>query len=401
MAKAEITKYCLLVKVICSLIILVFCSCSAADNFEIIDVSGNGGSFVSYNNKVYFWEYNSESFQKIGLFKYYAQNSEVKNKLICMSEDLSTEILDYGYGGNIHIVNNELFYQKEINIIGSIMLNDGKKREFAGFIIDSNGRFLIWDDNGTIKAFDASSKKTVSVGNLESYVILNDHNVYLYKNINNELTINCYDLIRNSNTVICKIVPPGEFVRNSYINEPVVVDDLLFFTFGFLAGTAHIWQGGSLICVDLKNKTVNILDENVDRYFCVIKDGDNINVYCNKNWIAFNDYIYDTKIEVGTLEKTSQGYIIMAPGKIFYERAVDAHYMFLNDGGRIRLINNHDGKNDLTVISVVDDWVYFKDESNTIAPEHDVGWREAYIRNGADIYRKNLKDGEIQRLFRY
>lgn len=92
-------------------------------------VINNGGKFVGYQGKTYYWNYSENSISKEGIVGNFEANQDVKNQLICRGDDgKETVILQDISNGPIYISGDIIYYAQSYSNWASCTL-DGKEKE--------------------------------------------------------------------------------------------------------------------------------------------------------------------------------------------------------------------------------------------------------------------------------
>lgn len=236
----------------------------------------NFGNIVSYNNCLYYWKYNSDSFtDEAASFANYSNNENALNQLICRNNNGEEKVILTTNGfSNIAIVNNRIYFQtcdgryyykiKSCSLSG----NDVKeidKGALCGII--NNGKYVIYQSQHGSGVFsintDTDEVKTVSN---DVYLICSDDSIICTKS-------NGADKLIDIKISVYKIDGDGSNKKELYVNKaselessqnedgylsvemPFIKDNYVYFAFEHIAGTGHVTQSAIIMKVDMLSGT--------------------------------------------------------------------------------------------------------------------------------------------------
>lgn len=92
------------------------------------DVLNNGGRYVSYQGKTYYWKYSGDSYTSSGLYGNY-EKTEAVNQLICRTGNgLESVITTENAYGKLFICGDRIFYETRSDGWYSVLLDGSKKK---------------------------------------------------------------------------------------------------------------------------------------------------------------------------------------------------------------------------------------------------------------------------------
>ena len=203
-------------------------------------VINNGGDYVTYNGKSYYWEYHGNSFydpepQNIEDGQLLLYDNAV-NDLICEDKNGNKETIYSGYAaGNIWIFSNRIFIEKHIDDedfeetdwIISIKLDGTDQKEVGGYdsIYGVCDKGLILTGHEPLGHLLTSDLKEELL--FEGYFIGIDDNVIYFTSENDRTptTLKSIDSNGENETTLAQIVP-------YWVNSLQVIDNDIYFQYG-------------------------------------------------------------------------------------------------------------------------------------------------------------------------
>lgn len=237
-------------------------------------VINNGGDYVTYNGKSYYWEYHGNSFydpepQNIEDGQLLLYDNAV-NDLICEDKNGNKETIYSGYAaGNIWIFSNRIFIEKHIDDedfeetdwIISIKLDGTDKKEVGGYdsIYGVCDKGLILTGHEPLGYLLTSDLKEELL--FEGYFIGIDDNVIYFTSENDRTptTLKSIDSNGENETTLAQIVP-------YWVNSLQVIDNDIYFQYGQLD------HGGKVAKVKKDGTGFTVLDDSSINKFAAYKE---------------------------------------------------------------------------------------------------------------------------------
>lgn len=237
-------------------------------------VINNGGDYVTYNGKSYYWEYHGNSFydpepQNIEDGQLLLYDNAV-NDLICEDKNGNKETIYSGYAaGNIWIFSNRIFIEKHIDDedfeetdwIISIKLDGTDQKEVGGYdsIYGVCDKGLILTGHEPLGHLLTSDLKEELL--FEGYFIGIDDNVIYFTSENDRTptTLKSIDSNGENETTLAQIVP-------YWVNSLQVIDNDIYFQYGQLD------HGGKVAKVKKDGTGFTVLDDSSINKFTAYKE---------------------------------------------------------------------------------------------------------------------------------
>ena len=237
-------------------------------------VINNGGDYVTYNGKSYYWEYHGNSFydpepQNIEDGQLLLYDNAV-NDLICEDKNGNKETIYSGYAaGNIWIFSNRIFIEKHIDDedfeetdwIISIKLDGTDQKEVGGYdsIYGVCDKGLILTGHEPLGHLLTSDLKEELL--FEGYFIGIDDNVIYFtsENYRTPTTLKSIDSNGENETTLAQIVP-------YWVNSLQVIDNDIYFQYGQLD------HGGKVAKVKKDGTGFTVLDDSSINKFTAYKE---------------------------------------------------------------------------------------------------------------------------------
>lgn len=404
----------------------------AIENAVNITFSGTpctGKWFVEYNNNIYYWENNKESFGESGLWGIYNLQPNNKKKLICISADgKRNEVINEPAINDIYILNSRIYYEtketsggrQETHLIYSVNLDGKDKKEHGeGHIlnIDEKEEYIIINNKESLYSFNINTMKR----NFLCYCSV-------YSNRNGLLGID-KDVIyyeektdKKNMVSLCKINLDGTDKRVlKALEEDMygvykipcfeIIDDKLYFTVGAYAGTAHMYQTGKLISMDKNGDNYKVIAENVGDFFNISKKDTKVYIRIANSIESNNSNI---RIDIESNKITNDNTIIYMNGQSFVFE--DKVYIYEKDNANPKVLLDKIDYNKIkelkkvvkdidlykcTYIQKLNNKIFYALEASRYTPEDDIGWRMSYCRIKTFIYCNNTNDEQTELLYEY
>lgn len=237
-------------------------------------VINNGGDYVTYNGKSYYWEYHENSFydpepQNIEDGQLLLYDNAV-NDLICEDKNGNKETIYSGYAaGNIWIFSNRIFIEKHIDDedfeetdwIISIKLDGTDQKEVGGYdsIYGVCDKGLILTGHEPLGYLLTSDLKEELL--FEGYFIGIDDNVIYFTSENDRTptTLKSIDSNGENETTLAQIAP-------YWVNSLQVIDNDIYFQYG------QPDHGGKVAKVKKDGTGFTVLDDSSINKFTAYKE---------------------------------------------------------------------------------------------------------------------------------
>lgn len=398
----------------------------------------NGGNVVRYQGSLYYWKYNSESFNSPATFAYYYPVQSTVNQLVCRHEDGSEEILLSTQGnGPIFIVGGRIYLEKDNTTLFSVKLDGSDRVEhgiFEPWAADEASGTLIgtsYAQGGGVYLLRAEDHKLVKVSD-EGYTFLGAIDGYCYYTSTSSGKAPGFTLFRVSIdgsevTELDSMTKQSGDILGLDICELSKLNDTIYYSYGFYAGTGGFFQNGGINCVDVDGSNKKVCVEygglNAEEFLAEEKDGQVFIYYIgsddvNGSYIGFwDDYPYSgcyvKNMSTGETKKSDfalsrPGAFVCMDGGIYMIKENSAAYSLLipqetaNDFGFVDTPGG--SEKTLALISrldVIGDEVFFTVDWSIRAPENDFGWRPGYARERSTFYTMKIGDKEAAELYSY
>lgn len=250
------------------------------------------GSVVCMGSDVYYWKYNSKTFSSDEVtFGNYVYNRKAKNELICRNNSGEESVILSANGvAELCVVDGRIYYQEIPASSDSQTFYSGyancliKSCKLDGTDIKDHGegvlrgvidygKYIVVEDvpnqtHGILSIDTSTFEKTVL--SEDSFLICSDDAVICYRSNRDSV-----DSLKSVKHTIYSVAGNGRKTTdlhtekassldsianyeysgriNGYISvdDPLIVDDVLFYTYEHIAGTAHITQSARITRIDL------------------------------------------------------------------------------------------------------------------------------------------------------
>ena len=230
----------------------------------------NGGDYVTYKGKSYYWEYKSNSFDasnqravSMGRTLIYAN---VSNDLVCVDDKGNKKTIYSGKNnGNIWVFNNRIYVipsnTYSDNCTSMDLDGSNTKEEYFNTIYAVRKEGLVVGDTGDddslsiLKNNDKLERIAYAHFNSIKVVLVSDTRVYYTTNADSGVNFECVDLDGKNNVHLATLTQSSWCdwsSDNSEMKIPVTVDcaqeigDEVYFQFGGYDGSGYIYQGGKI-----------------------------------------------------------------------------------------------------------------------------------------------------------
>ncbi|MDR1644161.1 MAG: hypothetical protein LBT59_31065 [Clostridiales bacterium] len=388
----------------------------------------NGGMFVEYGDNVYYWECSGDSWERESLnMRAFSPVRETVNRLTKLKPGGAKTVLYEGAGsGGISIIGDRAYFElfeligdDWIVAIHSITLGGGGPVRLGdGEILGTDGRRLIFSRSGNreIWAYDSRSNESLSICeglNELTFIAAEDETIYYAELKKTEdgfkQLFRSVSIYGDSSKILFE--PPA--VEGAPVIRAQIYGESIFSSYGYYGGSEGLYNGGVILMFDKhtgkggivagKSEAFTSGSLPVDQAFYLRKEKEATFLYWHESGLKLEKWSWDNpavRMNILTGETSRAKFIAEGVNRPFI---VDGkYYVYLDDSGEMVPLIDANGENGLnTVLAIAGDWVYFKDEEVNRKPEDDIGWREMYERQYADICRTNIVSGETETLFEY
>lgn len=392
----------------------------------------NGGLYVGLNGDVYYRQYDASDVETSGMFGNFAAVSGSEKQMMVRHADGSTEALFTDTGVGPIVLLNDAFYLQTSEYVGGKvyrvdMTGENRTELLDGCIlaVDEQNDRLICQRGTDIVSLDPAIGEPRVLATHVTYAGLADGRVYYSSSFSGS------DDARRGALVFQSVATDGTDVRTLAQTQPDLydypsdtdatvvcmqaVDDVVYFNYGAYAGTAHAFQGGSIMRVGLDGSGLTKIVDAAQEDFYVSSRGG-------------TDYLYYVPGELGE-PGTGEGAIcrnvatgaeetaaFAAPIGVPYvdSRTADGSIYSDETGTPTKLFTSKDlagydrdygyGEETLYLVdqvNVVGDLVFFRILRGTHDAANDVGWRYSYTFASAEIYCRDLTTGQVTQVFAY
>lgn len=388
----------------------------------------NGGLYVGLDGDVYYRQYDAADVEASGMFGRFAAVPGAEKQMMVRHADGSTEALFPDTGaGPIALLDRTFYLQTSEYADGKVYSVDitGAHRTelFDGCILavdEQNGRLIC--QNGT----NLVSMDCVSNGGTYASRVLAEDVTYagyaggrVYYSSAPANSVHA----RKGALVFQSVATDGSDVRMLAQTEPdlygivsdtdatvvcmQVVGDHVYFNYGAYSGTAHVFQGGSILRVGTDGSGLTKIVDTAQEDFYVSRRGGVDYLY----YVAGEETVC-RNVATGAEEKAA----FAAPIGVPYVDSHTADGSIYSDetGTPTTLFTAKDlagydreygcGEESLFLVdqvNVVGSLVFFRILRGTHDTANDVGWRYSYTRTSAEVYCRDLTTGQVSQVFAY
>jgi len=375
-----------------------------------VDIINNNGHFVQVDDKVYFHVADSESLGRTALWGNYADNESGRTILFSYDNNTNnTEIVSYDYSsGPIAVFGNVLYsmgYEASLtddsdikNVLNGISVNGEVKK--LDLISDSDtllgvgvndtyiatyhcdfvddeliNQISIYKEGELQNTWDIDGYSgCVKLGKNEIYYIYNYESGYSLRQIN----------VDSGEILDLGILPRFEYSDwCGYVDECIIDENSIYFNYSDYEGTGHFFTQGYFVQAQIGvedslfyfNMPENLAYGELEVAMFAVVDGE---------MVAADG-------EPGTCDIDNNS------GELGY---FDEHgsKVKVADGWGLEYLTDDGDYKGIELAEKVGDYIYLYYNGNVRAPEDDIGWRYAYYRDYANVYRVDIKTGESERL---
>ena len=389
----------------------------AAENQEaggdIAPVYEAGNVVQKEDGTLYYWEYDSASFEGSAALGYYKPIVGETNKL--MMQSLSGEkvmIGDMEGGGSLVLTDSSwIFYEKPVDQIGgyeicSIDQNSGQTQTYGlGRIEASDGKKIICSDstNYCIDSIDAETGERTKLVD-GSFLASHDGLIY-YQPVEadsgaatkGKVSFAVVDAQGGQQKTLCTTEPDlyaDDFQGTASIVSMVFKDEYIYFSYGSYAGTGSVYAGGKIMKVKKDGTEAEVvagMDGLRAPAFSVSEDGTVVSQSIDEMY----DYI------------NSMDKYFTRNGSIYFMNENGEPAELVTQADYASVGNVACGQfNDNEAVTIqfaekIGNKVYMLLDHGVIDETSRVGWRTGYARVNSAMLSKDLDTGIVETVFSY
>lgn len=389
----------------------------AAENQEaggdIAPVYEAGNVVQKEDGTLYYWEYDSASFEGSAALGYYKPIVGETNKL--MMQSLYGEkvmIGDMEGGGSLVLTDSSwIFYEKPVDQIGgyeicSIDQNSGQTQTYGlGRIEASDGKKIICSDstNYCIDSIDAETGERTKLVD-GSFLASHDGLIY-YQPVEadsgaatkGKVSLAVVDAQGGQQKTLCTTEPDlyaDDFQGTASIVSMVFKDEYIYFSYGSYAGTGSVYAGGKIMKVKKDGTEAEVvagMDGLRAPAFSVSEDGTVVSQSIDEMY----DYI------------NSMDKYFTRNGSIYFMNENGEPAELVTQADYASVGNVACGQfNDNEAVTIqfaekIGNKVYMLLDHGVIDETSRVGWRTGYARVNSAMLSKDLDTGTVETVFSY
>lgn len=380
---------------------------------ETASVYEAGNVAQKEDGTVYYWEYDSASFEGSAALGYYKPIVGETNKL--MMQSLSGEkvmIGDMEGGGSLVLTDSSrIFYEKPVDQIGgyeicSIDQNSGQTQTYGlGRIEASDGKKIICSDstNYCIDSIDAETGERTKLID-GSFLASHDGLIY-YQPVEadsgaatkGKVSFAVVDAQGGQQKTLCTTEPDlyaDDFQGTASIVSMVFKDEYIYFSYGSYAGTGSVYAGGKIMKVKKDGTEAEVvagMDGLRAPAFSVSEDGTVVSQSIDEMY----DYI------------NSMDKYFTRNGSIYFMNENGEPAELVTQADYASVGNVACGQfNDNEAVTIqfaekIGNKVYMLLDHGVIDETSRVGWRTGYARVNSAMLSKDLDTGTVETVFSY
>lgn len=380
---------------------------------ETASVYEAGNVVQKEDGTLYYWEYDSASFEGSAALGYYKPIVGETNKL--MMQSLSGEkvmIGDMEGGGSLVLTDSSwIFYEKPVDQIGgyeicSIDQNSGQTQTYGlGRIEASDGKKIICSDstNYCIDSIDAETGERTKLVD-GSFLASHDGLIY-YQPVEadsgaatkGKVSLAVVDAQGGQQKTLCTTEPDlyaDDFQGTASIVSMVFKDEYIYFSYGSYAGTGSVYAGGKIMKVKKDGTEAEVvagMDGLRAPAFSVSEDGTVVSQSIDEMY----DYI------------NSMDKYFTRNGSIYFMNENGEPAELVTQADYASVGNVACGQfNDNEAVTIqfaekIGNKVYMLLDHGVIDETSRVGWRTGYARVNSAMLSKDLDTGTVETVFSY
>lgn len=380
---------------------------------ETASVYEAGNVAQKEDGTVYYWEYDSASFEGSAALGYYKPIVGETNKL--MMQSLSGEkvmIGDMEGGGSLVLTDSSrIFYEKPVDQIGgyeicSIDQNSGQTQTYGlGRIEASDGKKIICSDstNYCIDSIDAETGERTKL--VDGNFLASHDGLIYYQPVEadsgaatkGKVSFAVVDAQGGQQKTLCTTEPDlyaDDFQGTASIVSMVFKDEYIYFSYGSYAGTGSVYAGGKIMKVKKDGTEAEVvagMDGLRAPAFSVSEDGTVVSQSIDEMY----DYI------------NSMDKYFTRNGSIYFMNENGEPAELVTQADYASVGNVACGQfNDNEAVTIqfaekIGNKVYMLLDHGVIDETSRVGWRTGYARVNSAMLSKDLDTGTVETVFSY
>ena len=296
-----------------------------------LNAINNGGDYVTYKGKSYYWEYKSNSFVTSDHYAITMDRAlvyaDVPNDLVCVDDKGNKKTIYNGKNnGNIWVFNNRIYVipsnTYSDNCTSMDLDGSDTKEEYFNAIYAVRKEGLVVGASGDdeslsiLKNNDKLERIAYAHFNSIKVVLVSDTRVYYTTNADSGINFECVNLDGKNNVHLATLTQSSwcDWSSDEYeIRVPVIVDcaqeigDEVYFQFGGYDGSGYFYQGGKIAKVKTDGTGFVVLqsvDDGGYSTFTAYKSGDKVEIkqggILNKPFEEYDTGSYSSKAVVYT-----------------------------------------------------------------------------------------------------
>lgn len=354
------------------------------------------GSFVKYNDNIYFWKLSENSRESTALFANYNDIVTAKNTLVKRDKDGNEEIILTDRGsGDIYILNNKIFLNYAENEYGTIRkiysvdLKGENKIEYQqGEIKSIIGDYIICqtEENGNIFRINSKNGQIENLKTKANFIgaeenIIYYSEIYDYK----KAILNIGSITDNKDNGIIATIKSSEFQGYSQ-TPPIEItkywykDNKVNMYIGYRLGTANMLQEVIHLSMDKNGENIKKVDASLSEDSDLEQPKNEVYLKAvQKNGTYQNNLMYINESDGLIKELMTEEDI----SKKFNLLKDDEHYI------------------SIYCAEIIDNDAYIVLDYSEHYPAEDIGWRYSYKRLKTICFKYNIKTNEIKEVYQF
>lgn len=387
----------------------------------------NGGLYVGVDGDVYYRQYDVSDVEASGMFGRFAAVAGAEKQMMVRHADGSTEALFTDTGAGPIVLLSGMFYLQTDEYAGGKvyavdMAGENRRELLDGCILaaDERGGRLICQSGTNIVSIDCATGASRVLATHVTYAGFSDGRVYYSSSFSGS------DDARKGALEFQSVATDGSDVRMLAQTRPdlygypsdtdaaivcmQVVGGNVYFNYGAYAGTAHAFQGGSILRVGMDGSGLTKIAETAQEDFYVSRRSGADYLYyvpgepdegalCRnvatgaEETAAFTAPIgvpyVDSRTADGSIYSDETG----TPTVLFTSKDLADYRGDYGFGEQVLYLVDQ--------VNVVGSHVFFRILRGAHDAANDVGWRYSYTLTSAEVYCRDLTTGQVSQVFAY
>lgn len=380
---------------------------------ETASVYEAGNVAQKEDGTVYYWEYDSASFEGSAALGYYKPIVGETNKLMMQSPSGEKVMIgDMEGGGSLVLTDSSLiFYEKPVDPIGgyeicSIDQNSGQTQTYGlGRSEASDGKKIICSDtaNHCIDSIDAETGERTKLVD-GSFLASHDGLIY-YQPVEadsgaatkGKVSLAVVDAQGGQQKTLCTTEPDlyaDDFQGTASIVSMVFKDEYIYFSYGSYAGTGSVYAGGKIMKVKKDGTEAEVvagMDGLRAPAFSVSEDGTVVSQSIDEMYDYINsmDKYFTRNGSIYFMNENGEPVELVTQADYASVGSVACGQWNENEAINIRFAEKIRNK------------VYMLLDHGVIDQANSVGWRTGYARVNSAMLSKDLDTGTVETVFSY